>query len=56
MMQSDTPPVPLSAATLERFAREVAKFPADQKQSAVMACLTIEIGRASCRERVSPRV
>jgi NADH-quinone oxidoreductase subunit E len=26
---------------LERFAREVAKFPADQKQSAVMACLTI---------------
>jgi len=27
--------------TLERFAREVAKFPADQKQSAVMACLAI---------------
>ncbi|NBX89153.1 MAG: NADH-quinone oxidoreductase subunit NuoE, partial [Betaproteobacteria bacterium] len=25
----------------ERFAREVAKFPADQKQSAVMACLAI---------------
>ena len=24
-----------------RFARELAKFPADQKQSAVMACLTI---------------
>jgi NADH-quinone oxidoreductase subunit E len=24
-----------------RFAREVAKFPADQKQSAVMACLSI---------------
>ena len=24
-----------------RFAREVAKYPADQKQSAVMACLTI---------------
>ena len=41
MMQSDTPPVPLSAATLERFAREVAKFPADQKQSAVMACLSV---------------
>jgi len=25
----------------ERFAREVAKYPPDQKQSAVMACLTI---------------
>ena len=31
----------LSVAALERFAREVAKYPADQKQSAVMACLTI---------------
>ncbi|MDF1483962.1 NADH-quinone oxidoreductase subunit NuoE [Ramlibacter sp. H39-3-26] len=31
----------LSPATLERFAREVAKYPADQKQSAVMACLSI---------------
>jgi NADH-quinone oxidoreductase subunit E len=30
-----------SEATLARFAREVAKYPADQKQSAVMACLTI---------------
>ena len=30
-----------SAATLERFAFEVAKYPADQKQSAVMACLSI---------------
>jgi len=28
-------------ATLARFAREVAKYPADQKQSAVMACLGI---------------
>ena len=28
-------------ATLARFAREVAKYPADQKQSAVMACLAI---------------
>jgi NADH-quinone oxidoreductase subunit E len=27
--------------TLVRFAREVAKYPADQKQSAVMACLAI---------------
>ncbi len=30
-----------SDATLQRFAREVAKYPADQKQSAVMACLAI---------------
>jgi len=32
---------PLSAATLERFAREVAKYPQGQQQSAVMACLAI---------------
>ena len=32
---------PLSAAAMERFAREVAKYPADQAQSAVMACLAI---------------
>jgi len=31
----------LSEATLARFDREVAKYPADQKQSAVMACLSI---------------
>ena len=31
----------LSEATLSRFAREVAKYPADQAQSAVMACLSI---------------
>ncbi|MFM8691869.1 MAG: NADH-quinone oxidoreductase subunit NuoE [Limnohabitans sp.] len=31
----------ISDATRARFAREVAKFPADQKQSAVMACLAI---------------
>lgn len=30
-----------SENTQERFAREVAKYPADQKQSAVMACLSI---------------
>ena len=30
-----------SESTLARFAREVAKYPADQKQSAVMACLAI---------------
>ncbi|MDO9480243.1 MAG: NAD(P)H-dependent oxidoreductase subunit E, partial [Hydrogenophaga sp.] len=34
-------PSVLSAQTLARFSREVAKYPADQKQSAVMACLTI---------------
>jgi NADH-quinone oxidoreductase subunit E len=32
---------PLSAEALARFAREVAKYPDDQKQSAVMACLSI---------------
>jgi NADH-quinone oxidoreductase subunit E len=31
----------LSDATQARFAREVAKYPADQKQSAVMACLSV---------------
>ena len=39
-----------SASTLARFAREVAKYPADQKQSAVMACLAIvqqELGHVS---------
>ena len=36
-----SPAQPLSAAAFERFAREVAKYPADQKQSAVMACLAI---------------
>ncbi len=30
-----------SETTLARFAKEVAKYPADQKQSAVMACLAI---------------
>ncbi|TSE33627.1 NADH-quinone oxidoreductase subunit NuoE [Tepidimonas charontis] len=34
-------PLALSEATLARFAREVAKYPADQRQSAVMACLAI---------------
>jgi NADH-quinone oxidoreductase subunit E len=33
--------MPLSESTKARFAREVAKFPPDQKQSAVMACLSI---------------
>ena len=31
----------ISDAALARFAKEVAKYPDDQKQSAVMACLTI---------------
>ena len=31
----------ITEATMARFAREVAKYPPEQKQSAVMACLTI---------------
>ena len=31
----------ISEATKQRFAREVAKYPPEQKQSAVMACLSI---------------
>jgi len=31
----------ISETTLARFAREVAKYPTEQKQSAVMACLAI---------------
>jgi NADH-quinone oxidoreductase subunit E len=41
-----------SSVTLERFAREVAKYPADQAQSAVMACLGIvqqELGYVSAQ-------
>jgi NADH-quinone oxidoreductase subunit E len=34
-------PMIFSEATLARFAKEVAKYPADQQQSAVMACLAI---------------
>jgi len=40
----------ISEAARARFAREVAKYPADQKQSAVMACLAIvqqELGHVS---------
>ena len=42
-MSSDTTlhSVLLSDGTLARFDREVAKYPDDQKQSAVMACLAI---------------
>ena len=39
--QNNLHSAPLSAQALERFAREVAKYPDDQKQSAVMACLAI---------------
>jgi NADH-quinone oxidoreductase subunit E len=46
----------ISDATKARFDREVAKYPADQKQSAVMACLSIvqqELGFVSAdSERV----
>ncbi len=38
---SPAPAQPLSEATHQRFAREIAKYPADQAQSAVMACLAI---------------
>ncbi|NUP84799.1 MAG: NADH-quinone oxidoreductase subunit NuoE [Burkholderiaceae bacterium] len=34
-------PATMAEATLARFAKEVAKYPADQRQSAVMACLSI---------------
>jgi len=40
----------ISDSTRARFAKEVAKYPADQKQSAVMACLAIvqqELGYVS---------
>jgi hypothetical protein len=40
----------ISDATKVRFAKEVAKYPADQAQSAVMACLAIiqqELGHVS---------
>jgi NADH-quinone oxidoreductase subunit E len=46
----------LSQATLARFAKEVAKYPADQKQSAVMACLAIvqqELGFVSAQSEKS---
>lgn len=40
----------ITEATKARFAKEVAKFPTEQKQSAVMACLSIvqqELGHVS---------
>jgi NADH-quinone oxidoreductase subunit E len=41
MSASSTAALALSDATTARFAREVAKYPPEQKQSAVMACLSI---------------
>jgi len=41
MSASLTTTLALSDATKTRFAREVAKYPPEQKQSAVMACLSI---------------
>ena len=44
----------LTDATCARFDKEVAKYPADQKQSAVMACLAVvqqEQGFVSARAR-----
>jgi NADH-quinone oxidoreductase subunit E len=44
MKEPDNTPTraaPLPASTLQKFAKEVAKFPAEQRQSAVMACLAI---------------
>ena len=39
--QASAPTPALSTQAITRFAKEVVKYPADQKQSAVMACLTI---------------
>ena len=47
---SSAHPAQLSASILSRFAKEVAKYPAEQAQSAVMACLSIvqqELGHVS---------
>ena len=41
MTAAQTTAVKLSEATLARFAKEVAKYPKEQAQSAVMACLSI---------------
>lgn len=45
----------ISESTKARFAKEVAKFPADQAQSAVMACLSIvqqELGFVSTESEI----
>jgi len=46
----------ITEAMQQRFAREVAKFPPDQKQSAVMACLAIvqqELGHVSQESEIA---
>ncbi|MBD3893294.1 MAG: NAD(P)H-dependent oxidoreductase subunit E [Hydrogenophaga sp.] len=45
--------MPLSDATRQRFAREVAKYPAEQAQSAVMACLAIVQQEQGCVSRAA---
>ncbi|MCW5653548.1 NADH-quinone oxidoreductase subunit NuoE [Hydrogenophaga sp.] len=40
-MSTTATPVSFSEATIRRFDREVAKYPDEQRQSAVMACLSI---------------
>ncbi|HJV63385.1 MAG TPA: NAD(P)H-dependent oxidoreductase subunit E [Albitalea sp.] len=50
------PAAPLPASMLERFAREVAKYPPEGRQSAVMACLAIvqkEYGHVSQEHEVA---
>jgi NADH-quinone oxidoreductase subunit E len=46
----------ISDATKARFAKEVAKYPADQKQSAVMACLSIVQQELGCVSTDSEKV
>jgi len=43
----------ITEATKVRFAREVAKYPAEQKQSAVMACLAIVQQEQGCVSEAS---
>ncbi|WP_291475646.1 NADH-quinone oxidoreductase subunit NuoE [Acidovorax sp.] len=43
----------ITEATKARFAREVAKYPAEQKQSAVMACLAIVQQEQGCVSEAS---
>lgn len=53
--QASAPTRALSEQAFKRFAREVAKYPADGKQSAVMACLTIvqeELGFVSTESEI----
>ena len=46
----------ISEQATSKFAREVAKYPADQKQSAVMACLTIVQEELGCVSADSEKV